>query len=171
MKSHTSLLDHHQRSHYDTITIGPKGLMNWVLQLNNSQSVKLFNCLVENFNMQKSPNQPNQKPNQSVIDRGNLRKDVFVDKGKTSRSHEIDEKDLHEELGSSDRLGNVINCLKTSVLSMLTMEQDILLSKTAQKEQIAPRESRRYVTRTTSSIVQSTGRTLTSTYQDYHILQ
>ena len=29
----------------------------------------------------------------------------FVDKGKTSRSHEIDEKGLHEELGSSDRSG------------------------------------------------------------------
>ena len=28
---------------------------------------------------------------------------VFVDKGETSRSHEIDEKGLHEELGSSDR--------------------------------------------------------------------
>ena len=31
--------------------------------------------------------------------------DVFVVKGKTSRSHEIDEKELHEELGSSDRSG------------------------------------------------------------------
>ena len=29
--------------------------------------------------------------------------DVFVVKGKTSRSHEINEKGLHEELGSSDR--------------------------------------------------------------------
>ena len=31
--------------------------------------------------------------------------DVFVVKGETSRSHEIDEKGLHEELGSSDRSG------------------------------------------------------------------
>ena len=30
---------------------------------------------------------------------------VFVVKGETSRSHEIDEKGLHEELGSSDRSG------------------------------------------------------------------
>ena len=29
----------------------------------------------------------------------------FLDKGKTSRSHEIDEKRLHKELGSSDRSG------------------------------------------------------------------
>ena len=31
--------------------------------------------------------------------------DVFVIKGETSRSHEIDEKGLHKELGSSDRSG------------------------------------------------------------------
>ena len=30
---------------------------------------------------------------------------MFVVKGKTSRSHEIDEKGLHEELGSSDKSG------------------------------------------------------------------
>ena len=47
--------------------------MNWVLQLNNSQSVNSFNSLVEKFNMQNSPNQPNQNPNQSDIDGGNLR--------------------------------------------------------------------------------------------------
>ena len=46
--------------------------MNWVLQLNNSQSVNSFSSLLEKFNMQRSPNQPNQNPNQSVIDRGNL---------------------------------------------------------------------------------------------------
>ena len=53
------------------------------------------------------PNQPNPNPNQSVIDRGNPEDTecVFVDKGKTSRSHEIDEKRLHKELGSSDRSG------------------------------------------------------------------
>ena len=30
---------------------------------------------------------------------------MFVVKGETSRSHEVDEKGFHEELGSSDRLG------------------------------------------------------------------
>ena len=73
MKNHTYLLDDHQRSHYDTITIGPEGMMNWVLQLNNSESVNSFHSLVEKFNMKRSPNQPNQNPNQSVIDQGNLR--------------------------------------------------------------------------------------------------
>ena len=81
--------------------------MNWVLQLNNSQSVNSFNSLLEKFNLLNSPNQPNPNPNQSVIDRGKPEdtEHVFVDKGETSRSHEIDEKRLHEELGSSDRSG------------------------------------------------------------------
>ena len=58
--------------------------------------------------MLNSPNQPNPNPIQSLIDRRNLTEDterVFVDKGKTSRSHEIDDKRLHTELGSSDRSG------------------------------------------------------------------
>ena len=33
---------------------------------------------------------------------------VFVDKGKTSRSQEIDDKRLHKELGSSDRTGKPV---------------------------------------------------------------
>ena len=107
MTNHSYLLDHHQKSHYDTITIGPEGMMNWVLQLNNRQSVNSFNSLVEKFNMKRSPNQPNQNPNQSVIDRGNLRtqKMCLLLKVKRPHSHEIDEKGLHEELGSSDRSG------------------------------------------------------------------
>ena len=50
------LLDHHQRSHYDTITIGPEGNFHWVLQLINSQKVKLFDSHEEKFNTQRSPN-------------------------------------------------------------------------------------------------------------------
>ena len=48
------------------------------------------------------PTQPKPKP---ICDRsGKLdgTEDVFVVKGETSRSHESDEKGLHEELGSSD---------------------------------------------------------------------
>ena len=37
LKDHTCLFDHHQRSHYDTITIGSEGMVSWVLQLNNSR--------------------------------------------------------------------------------------------------------------------------------------
>ena len=49
------------------------------------------------------PTQPKPKP---ICDRSGKpedTEDVFVVKGETSRSHEIDEKGLHEELGSSDR--------------------------------------------------------------------
>ena len=80
-------------------------MINSVPQLNNSQSGNSFNSLLEKFNVLNSPNQPNPNRNQSVIDRGNLRtQNVFLwIKEKTSRSHEIGEKRLHKELGSSDR--------------------------------------------------------------------
>ena len=42
-------------------------------QLINSQLVRLFDSLEEKFNTKRSPNQPNQSQNQSVIDQGNLR--------------------------------------------------------------------------------------------------
>ena len=61
---------------------------------------------------------------------------------------------------------------------MLTMEQGNLLSKTAQvhtqwKNNLLLKKivTLRHSTRITSSTVQSTRRTLTSTFQDYHILQ
>ena len=62
--------------------------------------------------MSSFPNQPNPNPIQSkhkpFCDRSGKLEDtehVSVDKGKTSRSHEIDEKCSHKELGSSDRSG------------------------------------------------------------------
>ena len=71
MRNHTCLLDHHQRFHYVTIGQG-----NWVQKLSNNQKEKLFDnqkeklfdSLEEKFNTKRSPNQPNQNPNQSVID-------------------------------------------------------------------------------------------------------
>ena len=51
---------------------------------------------------------PTQSKPKPICDRSGNPEDterVFVDKGKTSRSHEIDEKGLQEELGSSDRSG------------------------------------------------------------------
>ena len=60
--------------------------------------------------MLNSPNQPNPNTNQSVIDRGKPEdtERVFVDKGKTSRSQEIDDICLYKELGSSDRTGKPV---------------------------------------------------------------
>ena len=57
---------------------------------------------------------------------------MFVVEGETSRSHEIDEKGFHGELGSSDRSGKPDNLSETPVLSKLTMDQGNLMSETAQ---------------------------------------
>ena len=81
-------------------------MINWVLQLNNSQLENSFNSLLEKFNVLNSPNQPNPICDRSVKPEDTER--VFVDKGKTSRSHEIDDKRLHKELGSSDRTGKPV---------------------------------------------------------------
>ena len=100
MRNHTCLLDHHQRSHF--VTIGPEGKFHWVLQLINSQSVNSFNSLLEKHHVSIFPNQPNPNP-KPICDRSGQPEDtqgVFVVKGETSRSHEIDEKGFHGELCS-----------------------------------------------------------------------
>ena len=54
---------------------------------------------------------PTQSKPKPICDRSGEPEDtehVFVDKGKTSRSHEIDDKRLREELGSSDRSGKPV---------------------------------------------------------------
>ena len=53
--------------------------------------------------------QPNLKPMCDRSGKPDSTEDVFVVEGETSRSHEIDEKGLHEELGSSDRSGKPDN--------------------------------------------------------------
>ena len=53
---------------------------------------------------------PTQSKPNPICDRSGKLEDterVFVDQGKTSRSHEIDEKRVHKELGSSDRSGKI----------------------------------------------------------------
>ena len=54
---------------------------------------------------------PTQSKPNPICDRSGKLEDterVFVDKGKTSRSQEIDDKRLHKELGSSDRTGKLV---------------------------------------------------------------
>ena len=94
--------------------------------------------------------QPTQPRPKQICDRSggpDSTEDVFVVKGETSRSHEINEKRLHEELGSSDRSG------KPDILSENTrVEQthdrsgqpDERNSSSAHtvKEQFAPEENR-----------------------------
>ena len=54
---------------------------------------------------------PTQSKPNPICDRSGKPEDterVFVEKGKTSRSQEIDDKRLHKELGSSDRIGKPV---------------------------------------------------------------
>ena len=54
---------------------------------------------------------PTQSKPNPIYDRSEKPEDterVFMDKGKTSRSQEIDDKRLHKELGSSDRTGKLV---------------------------------------------------------------
>ena len=93
------------------------------------------------------PTQPKPKP---ICDRSGKpenTEDVFVVKGKTSRSHEIDEKGLHEELGSSDRsrkpdkLSENIRVKHAHDGTGQPVEQNSSSAHTV-KEQFAPEENR-----------------------------
>ena len=78
---------------------------------------------------------PTQSKPKPICDRSGKPEDtehVFVDKGKTSRSQEIDDKRLHKELGSSDRTGKPERRFEDIRFCMLTMEQGNLWSQAAQ---------------------------------------
>ena len=85
--------------------------------------------------------------------------DVFVVKGETSRSHEIDEKGFHGELCSSDRSGQPDERNSSSAHTV--------------KEQHAPECNRDIALFNTDNEFNRpiTRRTSASTFQDYHILQ
>ena len=85
-------------------------MFHWVLQLNNSQ---LGNSFQQSLG--EAPRVKLSKPTQSkpkpICDRSGKPEDterVFVEKGITSRSQEIDDKRLQKELGSSDRTGKLV---------------------------------------------------------------
>ena len=132
--------------------------------------------------MLNSPSQPNQQPKpKPICDRSGKPEDtehVFVVKGETSRSHEINEKGLHEELGSSDRSGKPerlsedIRVKHAHDGTGQPVEQSSSSTHTL-KEQFVPEEivTLQHLTRTTSSTVQSTRRTLSSTFQECHVQQ
>ena len=79
-------------------------MINRVLQLNISQLESSFS-LLEKHLVLNLPNQPNPICDRTVKPVETER--VFVEKGKTSHSQEIVGKRLQEELGSSDRTGNL----------------------------------------------------------------
>ena len=124
---------------------------------------------------------PTQSKPKPICDRSGKLEDtehVFVDKGKTSRSHEIDERRLHKEVASSDRSGEPeklsedIRVKHAHDGTGQPVEQNSSSAHIV-KEQFVPEENRdmRHSTRTTSSTVQSKRRTLTSTFQECQIRQ
>ena len=93
---------------------------------------------------------PTQSKPKPICDRSGKPEDtehVFVDKGKTSRSHEIDEKGLHEELGSSDRSGKLDKLSENIRVKRVHDGSGQLVESNSSsthmvKEQFAPEENR-----------------------------
>ena len=121
---------------------------------------------------------PTQSKPKRICDRSGKPDDterVFVDKGQTSRSQEIDDKRLHKELSSSDRTGKPER-LSEDIRVKHAHDgtgQPVESSSSSThivKEQFVP-VTLHHLTRTTSSTVQSTRRTLTSTFQECQIQQ
>ena len=91
--------------------------------------------------------QPIRKP---ICDRSvkpDSTEDVFVFKGETSRFHEIDEKRLHEELGSSDRSGKPDNLSENTRVEQTHDGTGKLVEPSSSsthivKEQFVPEENR-----------------------------
>ena len=93
------------------------------------------------------PTQPRPKPICDRAGKPDSTEDVIVVKGETSRSHEINEKRLHEELGSSDRSGkpdNLSENIRVKRAHDGSGQPDERNSSSAHtvKEQFAPEENR-----------------------------
>ena len=100
-------------------------MINWVLQLNNSQLENSLNSLWEKHHVLNSPNQPNPNPIQSVIDRGNLRTQnvvLWIKEKRPVHKRSMINVCIKNLALQIDR-GNLRDCLKTFASSMLTMEQ------------------------------------------------
>ena len=149
-------------------------MINRVLLLNNSQLESSFNSLLEKHLVLNLPNQPNPNPIQSVIERGNpWIRNVFVERRKTSCSQEIVGKRLHEELGSSDRTGKPEKCEDNRVMHVHDRTEKLVESSTHTqcKNLVLPNIVILHHQTRTSSTLQSTRRTLTSTFQECRIRQ
>ena len=124
---------------------------------------------------------PTQSKPKPICDRSGKLEDserVFVDKGKTSRSHEINDKRLHKELGSSDgteKPERLSEDIRVKQAHDGTKEPVISSSSSTHivKEQFALAEHRDISSFNADNEFneQTTRRTSTSTFQGYHILQ
>ena len=182
MRKHTCLLDHHQRSHY--VTIGPEGKFHWVLQLIKKPEGKVVRQSRGAVSRQATFSQLTQPIPEPICDRSGQpdnTQDVFVVKGETSRSQEINEKCFHEELCSSDRSGqpditpSVIRA-QNNLSAEIRVEQTHDRSGQPDKHKVERHIFLKYIvrircsTQTMSELVKELRRTWTSKFLDYHIL-
>ena len=93
--------------------------------------------------------QPTQRKSKPICDRSvkpDHTQHVFVDKGKTSRSHVINEKRLHKELGSSDRTGKPVKSEDIRVMHAHDVTGELVEPSSSsthiEKEQFVPEENR-----------------------------
>ena len=91
--------------------------------------------------------QPKPKPMCDRSGKPGSTEDVFVVKGETSRSHEIDEKGFHGELGSSDRSGKPDNLSENTRVEQThdgsgQLDERNSSSVHTVKDQFAPEENR-----------------------------
>ena len=110
MKDQTCLLEHHQGislRHDHDWTRGNDELGSTVEQQPVGKLVQQSSGEAPRVKLSK----PTQSKPNPICDRSEKSEDterVFVDKGTTSRSQEIDDKRLHKEHGSSDRTGKPV---------------------------------------------------------------
>ena len=93
------------------------------------------------------PTKPKPKPICDRSGKPDSTEDVFVVKGETSRSHEIDEKGFHGELGSSDRSGKPDNLSENTRVEQThdgsgQLDESSSSNAHTVKEQFAPEENR-----------------------------
>ena len=109
-----------------------------------------------------------------MIDRGNLQ-DVLIVEGETSHSQEINEKGLNEELRSSDRSGKPEKLSENTRVKHAhdgtgqPVEQNSSSAHIV-KEQFTPEENRDIASFNADNEF-NRAIELTSTFQEYHILQ
>ena len=122
--------------------------------------------------------QSKPKPICDRSEKPDSKEDVFVVKSETSRSHEIDEKGLHEELGSSDRSGKPDKLSENTRVKHAhdgtgqPVERNSSSAHTV-KEQVAPEENRDIASFNTDNEFNRAinEENIDFSLQDYHILQ
>ena len=150
-------------------------MIRWVITVEQQPVGKLAQQSFGEAPRVKLSKPTQSKPNPSC-DRSGKPEDTerfFVEKGKTSRSQEIDDKRLHKELGSSDRKAKLVK-LSEDIRVMHAHDGTGKLVKTRKHTQwknlfLKKIVTLHHLTRTTSSTLQPTRRISISTSQECRI--